>query len=130
MGEIETKTCVRSIRKPQRLTLTWDSGSPWTFFSESAARTLGTSWELGEPKTFRGLGDGQFTARQAMRASFQLKGVWCDYLVWVVPDSAMPNIQILVGHEFMETYHIRLDPKRKRLVCNKKDLLRASFVYY
>lgn len=129
MGDIKTRVFVRSSSKAKLITCTWDCGSPWTFINESTAKQLGKPWELGEPQTFHGLGNGSFAASKAMLVHFKLKGVWCRYLVWVVDDGAMPGIDILIGHEFMETYNIRLDPKKKNIAVSKKDLLQASLVF-
>ena len=130
MGEIKTNTSVRANGTAKQLELIWDNGSLWTFISESAAKRINAPFfELCEPKTFHGLGNGKFRAHYATNIYIKLRGIWCSYLLYIVPDDAMPKMDILIGHEFMQSYNIRLDPRHRKLIIQKDDLLRASFVY-
>lgn len=128
MGDIIRAFDVRVQRKKhvRRLRLYFDSGSPRTFVKLSAAHRLGQVMELPTPRTFAGLGNGQFQATHAVDVEFRFLGLWCPFLAYVVPDDVLEgSYDILVGHDLMQLYDIRLEPRRRRVGLDR-DALRLA----
>ena len=130
MGDVIVNMPVKSAHRDRARTLPlyFDSGSFHTFVREDVAETLGHALPLPSPEVFHGLGDGRFTARQAIRLLICIKQVWCTYMAWVGPTNAMSE-GILIGHDFMQGYNIRLHPKRRSIIVSVEDLKRARRAY-
>lgn len=107
----------------------FDSGSPYTFIKESVAGRLGYLHELGEPKSFGGLGNGHFLARTIGHFDVRLLEFWCSDHAYVVDDWVLEeNCDMLVGHGFMQVFNIRLDPRRRRVILDRISLKSAQRV--
>ncbi len=130
MGNIIEKIKVKSLisRKPDELEVYFDSGSPFTFISEKKAKKLGGVMKLPQPSGFSGLGNGKFSSKAIIELQFNLLGIWCKHLVYVTPEDVTGDEDILCGHDFMQVYDIKLDLKNKKIIINKKSLLRAQIV--
>jgi hypothetical protein len=127
MGDVILTTQVRShVRgKPQRLALYFDTGSKQTFVRSDVAGQLGNISSLKTPIPFQGLGDGRFVCQAVVPLFVNLKGIWCDHLALVAEVGDIDE-EILVGHDFMQKYDLRIDPKRKKVLIDKQALLRAQ----
>lgn len=130
MGDIVEKIKIKSIlkKKPQELNVYFDSGSPFTFVSKTKAKELGGIMKLPQPCNFSGLGDGKFQSDSVIQLWFDLLGIWCRYIAYVVPEDITGNEDVLCGHDFMQLYNIKLDLKKKRIILDKKSLQRAQIV--
>jgi hypothetical protein len=128
MGDIIKKFEVRS-EKTRRLRLYFDTGSLRTFVKESAARQLKGLMKLPRPDIFYGLGNGKFKATYGVRIEIKLLGIWVRHFCYVVPDEVLePRYDILLGHDFMQAYDIRLLPKHQDIVVTKEALKMALTV--
>lgn len=135
MGHAISYAPVRSTpgEKSRRLLLYWDTGSSLSFIEESAARGLKALFPLPAPKGFGGLGNGRFESAALLAAEVRLLGVWCPYVIYVVPDGTLGKVggkplQVLIGNEFMELYGIRIDPRNHRPILHRESLLSAMIV--
>lgn len=128
MGDIIKKFEVRSTtkEKARRLRLYFDSGSPRTFIKLSPASRMHSIAELAEPRSFQGLGNGRFQATHVADIEVKLLGIWVPHLCYVVPDELLdPDYDILLGHDFMQIYDIRLQPRQKNILVRKEALKMA-----
>jgi len=128
MGDIIIKIPVRSTKKtkPGLLRLYFDTGSPRTFLKETIASKMKVLQNFVEPIYFHGLGNGAFFAIGSANVWIRMKGVWVPHLCFVVPDAILdPNYDILIGHDFMQIYDIRVIPRKRRISIDKNALLMA-----
>jgi hypothetical protein len=127
VGDVIVKLPVKSahLARARALPLYFDSGSPTTFVRQDVADVLGHALPLADPEVFHGLGNGRFTARAAIRLLVRIRGVWCTFMAFVVSRDAM-NDGVLIGHDFMQKFNIRLDPRRRTIVVDVEDLRRGQ----
>ena len=94
------------------LALCFDSGSPFTFIKRSSALRVGRLFELTRPVPFGGLGGGGFQSRESIHLFVKLLQFWCRHWVYVVEDDILErHYDILIGHDFMQRYGIKLLPE-------------------
>lgn len=124
-------------RKEHRLRLCFDTGSPWTFVKESVARRLlgRADWEgpnlmeLGEPRSFGGLGNGRFVSRYQIAVETWMVLKWGPYAMCVVPDEDLgESWDILIGHDFMQKYGVSCFPRKSKVAFDRTTLLLSDFV--
>jgi hypothetical protein len=100
-----------SGKEPAELVLYFDSGSFYTFIKRSSALRVGRLFELMEPEPFGGLGDGSFSSKEIILLHIKLLEFWCRQVAYVVEDNVLEkDYDILVGHDFMQGYGIKLLP--------------------
>lgn len=130
MGEVIERIKVKSlIEKEEKLNVYFDSGSPYTFISKRTAKILGGTSKLPRPYEFKGLGNGKFASNLVIHIEFNLLGIWCSHIVYVVDNEITgEESDVLCGHDFMQKYDIKLDTKKKRIILNKASLKRAQVV--
>lgn len=124
MGDIIKTYKVKGVNI-QSLNLYFDSGSPITFVGMSTAKKLGGLMNLPFPVSFNGLGGGKFFSKYAIYIEIELLGIWCGYLCHVVDDNVIDE-DILIGHDFMQRYDVKLDTKNRDVIIDKKALLRGQ----
>lgn len=108
------------------LSLYFDSGSPFTFIKYSVANQLGNIFKLPDAVPFLGLGDGQFFSTHMMHLEVELLEIWCRQFAYVVPDELLKEGEdMLIGHDFMQRYDIKLDTKERRVILDKTAILRG-----
>ena len=127
MGDIALSLAVKTAprQRSRRLTLYFDTGSRRTFIRDDVARRLGNVSPLKVPISFTGLGDGGFQCAAVMSLYVRLKGIWCEHLALVASRRDLDD-EVLVGHDFMQIYNIRLDPKKRAILLDKASLVRAQ----
>lgn len=131
MGDVIKLLPVRSYRgeKEKRLRFYFDSGSPYTFIKETKAKKFKDIIKLSVPQTFTGLGNGNFKATHIMHIEVKLLGFWCRHYCYVVSDLTLEEDEdLLVGHDFMQKFDIRLNLKKRDIILNKTSLKRAQKV--
>ena len=129
MGDVVARIKTKwSKKKVLKLNLYFDSGSYHSFIREDVARRIGASFELGEPVNFRGLGNGGFSASEDIHLWFCFDRVWVPYSLYVVSADILKDDEVLVGHDMMQKYDIKLDMQRKKPIFNKKSLARFNRV--
>lgn len=112
-----------------KLTFCFDSGSPTTFITQSAAEKIGPLMELGEPKAFGGLGNGRFFSHFASHVEIRILKYWCNWIPYVVPDVTFQDrFDMLIGHDFMQKFGVELIPRRKALRYDKTSLAMSQFI--
>lgn len=130
MGDVIVTLRVKSSTgsRARALPLYFDSGASTTLVREDTARRLGNVLSLREPTVFRGLGNGRFRSSKAVQILVRIQGVWCAYLAYVVPQAAMDEA-VIIGHDFMQKFNIRLDPRGRKILADRRDLKRGQRVY-
>lgn len=113
-------------RRSLRLRIYFDAGSPRTFVKASTAQRLGGMGHLEEPETFGGLGNGSFRATHMIHLHFRLAGIWVPHFCYVLADSTLePKYDVLLGHDFMQVYDIRLRLRTREVIVSR-DALRMA----
>jgi hypothetical protein len=93
------------------LVLCFDSGSPYTFIKCSSALSVGRPIVLVASEPFGGLGGGNFGSKEVMLLHAKVLEFWCRQWAYVVEDNILETgYDILVGHDFMQLYGIKLIP--------------------
>lgn len=131
MGDVIKNLEVRSYpdEKYIKARLYFDSGSPYTFAKKSLTKKFKAKTYLPIPKKFNGLGNGSFKASYIMHLEVKLLGFWCSHYAYVVEDKILEEDEdLLVGHDFMQKFDIRLSLKKGDLILNKASLKRAQKV--
>lgn len=124
MGDIIKTYKVKGINIKE-LNLYFDSGSPRTFIKLGTAKKLGGIMNLPSTVSFNGLGEGKFFSEYVAYIEVKLLGIWCGHLCFVVDDKVIED-DLLVGHDFMQIYDIKLDLRRRAVILDKNALLRAQ----
>lgn len=127
MGEVIQKLKVKSSLKgkPLDFSLMFDSGSKETFVRFDVAKKLGNYVKLKEEYFFYGLGDGRFSCKLILPILVKIEGVWCVHTAWVADKSVMDD-EILIGHDFMQKYDIKLDLKRRKMIADREYLKKTQ----
>ncbi len=122
MGLIYQTLELRGRKRKRKVRILMDSGSTHSLIREDIARDLGELHDLPEPKEFHSV-VGEFTARE---------GVMADVVVrrhrLMTHFTAVRSLteEAILGVDFFERYHIRLDPKRKRLILDPDALVNKA----
>lgn len=129
MGDIIWHTKVKTIPAEQgrELELLFDSGSPFTFVRRDKALELGNIFNLPAPAEFNALGNGKFRCKSIIYIYVKLADIWCKWIAHVAEKKDI-DAEILVGHDFMQVYDIRLDLKQRKILVEREALLRAQKV--
>jgi hypothetical protein len=94
-----------------KMVFCFDSGSPFTFIKRSSALKVGKLFELIEPASFDGLGGGAFQSKEIIYLYIKVLEFWCRQVAHVVEDDILEeSYDVLVGHDFMQLYGIKLLP--------------------
>jgi len=128
MGDIIKNFQARSAtgEKPRLLKFYFDTGSPRTFVKKSAALDMKDVAKLSAPVIFSGLGNGRFEATHIVSLRLKLLGIWVPHLCYVVPDEVLdPEYDVLLGHDFMQIYDIRVRPRQKDVAIRRNALKMA-----
>jgi hypothetical protein len=131
MGDIVKGFPVRSYEgdRAKRLRLYFDTGSPYTFVKRSACRGFAEVFGLAKSRSFSGLGNGRFHASHIMSLEVRLLSIWCRHYAYVVDDYVFEEDKdLLVGHDFMQKFNVRLDWERGDVLLNRASLRRAQKV--
>lgn len=115
--------------RSRKLRLYFDSGSPYTFVRKSIADRFKAVFRLPVPEPFGGLGNGHFRAGHLMNMEVKLLRFWCRHPAYVVGDDVLePNEDVLVGHDFMQKFDVKINMKGKDIILNPLSLRRAQKV--
>lgn len=129
MGDIIKSHKVRA-ESEALLNIYFDNGSPFTFIKLDVAERIGKPSRLSRHASFSGLGDGSFSSTHGLHLEVQLLDIWCKQFAYVVTASILPPGEyILLGHDFMQRYDIKLGTKKREVILNRDALLRAQKVY-
>lgn len=131
MGAIAKRFPVRSYEgdRVKRLRLYFDTGSPYTFVKRSACRGFAEVFKLAKSRSFGGLGNGKFHVSHIMSLEVRLLNIWCRHYAYVVDDQVLEEGEdLLVGHDFMQKFNVRLDWEREDVLLNRASLKRAQKV--
>ena len=111
MGLIVKQLTVIGRKGRRRVKALFDSGASHTLLREDLASRLGTPEELPEPRRFEAA-VGTFTARHAMFVDVVIGGKRLLTGVTLVPNL---TADLILGCDFFQRYHIRLDPRSRRI---------------
>ena len=84
-------------------------------------------FDLRKPAVFHALGNGTFECKSIIYIYIELEGIWCRWIAHVIEEKDI-DAEILVGHDFMQVYDIKLDLKERKIIVDKEALLRAQKV--
>lgn len=108
------------------MSLYFHSGSSFTLIKYSTADQLGNVFRLPKEVSFSGLGNGKFFVIHIMHLEVELLEIWCRHLVYVVPDEVLKEGEdMLIGHDFIQRYDIKLDPQKRWVILDKTAILRG-----
>ena len=128
MGDVIVTMKVKSdVSRWRHLSAYFDSGSPYTFIAEDQAAKLKGLMPLPKTRRFKGLGEGRFNSASVIQLWFNMLGIWCSHIAYVVDRSIIEN-DIMVGHDFMQNYNVKLDVKKRTILLDKKSLELAQKV--
>lgn len=131
MGDIILRHPVRSSprERPRILRVFWDTGALRTLVKASIAGSMKSRAPLPEPVIFHGLGNGGFPADAIVHLYVRLMNQWCPHPAYVVADSVLDDTyNILMGHDFMQGYDVRLRPKTRSIHVDRSALKMAMRV--
>lgn len=84
---------------------------------------------MAKSRNFGGLGNGKFHASHIMSLEVRLLNIWCRHYAYVVDDQVLEEGKdLLVGHDFMQKFNVRLDWEREDVLLNRASLKRAQKV--
>ncbi|MBI2899873.1 MAG: retroviral-like aspartic protease [Planctomycetes bacterium] len=116
MGLITKELTIIGTKGRRRVTALFDTGSTYTLIRESIASQIGEPMEMPEPKKFV-TAVGDFRADRYLGTDVVLgrKRLFASAI-------AAPGLteDFIVGTDFMQVWHIRLDPKRHRIILDPK----------
>ncbi|MGQ9628616.1 MAG: hypothetical protein ACUVV0_17150 [Anaerolineae bacterium] len=102
-----------SGKEAVELVFCFDNGSPYTFIKRTSALRIGRLFELAEPAPFGGLGGGAFQSKEIIHLYVKLLEFWCRQVAYVIEDNVLERgYDILAGHDFMQSYGIKLLPHK------------------
>jgi hypothetical protein len=127
MGDIILKTKVKTSQQAQEQEgiLYFDTGSPETFIREDKVKKLGNIMQLPQPVEFTALGDGEFYCKAVVQLYVKLEDIWCKHLCYVASKKDI-DTEILIGHDFMQKFDIKLNLKKRQVDINHESLLMAQ----
>ena len=131
MGDVIKPFSVRSSScdRARKLKLYFDSGSPYTFIKSSSTRGFKAVWSLPKPLDFGGMGDGVFEAQRMMHLEVCMLRIWVRHSAYVVADSVLDDDEdLLVGHDFMQKFDVKIDSRRRDVILNRGALRRSQKV--
>lgn len=118
MGLIAQDLWFVGRRGRKRLRALFDSGSNHCLMSETVAGRLSELDDLPEPKEYEAA-VGSFTARQFVVADVVIRRKRLTTLFKVV--SALTE-DVILGADFLQSWHIRLDPRHHRFIVDPRAL--------
>lgn len=129
MGDITLRAKCKTVEdgKVDELALYFNTGSSLTFIREDRAKGLGSVLTLPKPALFSALGNGKFLADAIVELHVELEGIWCRHLCYVAKEKDM-DTEVLVGHDFMQKFNIKLDVKEMKVIIDRESLLRAQLI--
>jgi predicted aspartyl protease len=118
VGLIVREVMVRGSRGRRKLQALFDTGSTKSFIRASITGCLGEPVELPEPEKYE-MARGAFRTRKGSVVSIALSGRRLTGL-FRVADGLTEDL--IVGADFLQEWHIRLDPRRRRIILDPKAL--------
>ena len=118
MGLIAENLWVIGRRARRRVSALFDTGSSDSLIRADLAGEIGHPDELPEPKKYRAA-VGSFVVRTSVVADVLLAGKRFTALFFVVPGLTE---ELVLGADFMQRWHLRLEPRRRRVILDPKAL--------
>lgn len=116
-----------SGREGVELVFCFDNDSAYTFIKRTSALRVGKLFELAEAAPFSGLGGGSFQSKEIIHFYVKLLAFWCRQVAYVVKDNVLErSYDLLVGHDFMQSYGIKLLPHKGDIEIDEERLSLAQ----
>ncbi|MBI3269815.1 MAG: hypothetical protein HYZ53_12390 [Planctomycetes bacterium] len=130
MGDLVLRLPVKTAHGDRARTLAVyvDGGASTTLVREDLAKALGHLLTLHHPGVFRGLGNGRFVAQRMVLLLVRIERVFRTWGAFVVSTRGMEE-EILVGHDLIQKFNIRLDPRGRGILADTTDSKREKRVY-
>ncbi len=123
VGLIYKRIWVIGQKGRRKVEALFDTGSSDSLLHERIARAIGDPEGLPEPKTYAAV-VGTMTAREGIFADILLRGKRLTAGLMVVHDLSE---DLILGADFFQRWHVRLEPKHHRVILDPKALrLRAG----
>ncbi|MBI3097044.1 MAG: retroviral-like aspartic protease [Planctomycetes bacterium] len=118
MGIIRKRLLVIGHKGRTRVEALFDTGASHSMLREDIAPRLGVPEELPEPTRFHAA-VGTFEARKGLFVDVVIGGKRLVTGVTIVPDLTE---ELILGDDFLQRWHIRLDPRRREVSLDRKAL--------
>lgn len=118
MGIIKKKVWLIGRKGRCRVDALYDSGSTHSIVREDVAEQIATLDDLPEPKTYEAA-VGSFTVRHGIFADILIRGKRLTAGLRVVRGLTE---DLILGADFMQVWHIRLDPRRRQVILDPQAL--------
>lgn len=118
MGLITKDLWLRGRKGSRKVRALFDTGSTYSLIAESVARRIAEPTELAEPKRFEAA-VGTFRAREVVFPDVVLGRKRLPTALIVVSELTE---EVILGVDFLQHWHIRLDPRGKRIIVDPKAL--------
>ena len=122
MGIIRKKLWVTGRKGRRCLSVLFDSGSSFSLINDRIADLIGIRDEWTEPITCHAA-VGAFTCREFIAADIKIRRHRPFGILTIVRDLTE---EVIIGADFLQRWHIKLDPFRRRVIVDPRELqLRA-----
>lgn len=118
MGLICKEMWVIGRKGRKKVSALFDTGASHSLLRESIARAIADPVELPEPKKFA-TAVGEFKAREGGVVDVVLAGKRLYTRLTSVADLTE---DLILGADFLQSWHIRLDPRRRRVILDPQAL--------
>lgn len=118
MGQIRKTVWVVGRRGRKKVEALFDTGASYSLLREDVARAIGEPEELPEPRHFEAAVGG-FTARFGIFADLLFQRKRFHTALTVAPGLTE---DLLIGTDFMQQFHVRLEPRKRRVSFDKQAL--------
>lgn len=118
MGLIAKRLTLHGSDRKRSLDALFDTGSTKSFIRADVAKGLGPNVELPEPKKFE-MARGVLKVREGLVADVAIGRHRLTHLFLVVDGLTE---ELIIGADFLQEWHIRLEPRRRRIILDPKAL--------
>ncbi|MBI2900323.1 MAG: retroviral-like aspartic protease [Planctomycetes bacterium] len=118
MGLISKRVWLIGLKGRRKVEALFGTGSSHSLLNERIARAVGTPEGLPGPKVYQAA-VGSVTAREGIFADVVLRGKRLTAGLKIVPDLTE---ELILGADFMQVWHIRLEPRRGRVILDPRAL--------
>lgn len=118
MGLIRKQLWVYGSKGRRKIEALFDTGASHTMIREEIGARLGVRSDLPEPREYEAA-VGRFRVRQAVMLDIAIQRRRLFTEVMLAPDLSE---DLIIGANFLQDWHIKLEPRRHRIILDPKAL--------